>query len=144
VTARISGAILEASKAVSSYHRVQRVHFWREDLPKTAMLKVKRLDLRKILEDEARGEKPEASEKVRRDPIERKVVEAIARIARLSPETVRIGDRLQIDLALDSIMRVDLAADLEHRFRRKITDPEVEKWETVGDVISTIRGKAAG
>jgi len=36
-------------------------------------------------------------------------------------------------------MRVDLAADLEHRFGRRIPDDRVEAWEAVADIVADFR-----
>ena len=53
-------------------------------------------------------------------------------------ESVTDEQNLVVDLALDSLDRVDLTVTLEQEFDIKIDDAALEGWQTVGDVVKTV------
>ena len=53
-------------------------------------------------------------------------------------DAVTDEQNLVVDLALDSLDRVDLAVTLEREFDIKIDDAALEGWQTVGDVVKTV------
>lgn len=50
-------------------------------------------------------------------------------------------DRLESDLALDTLDLWSIAMDLEARFRIRFTDPEVLGWATFGDLVDMVQAK---
>ena len=65
-----------------------------------------------------------------------RIAEEIARIdrARISPDR-----RLRKDLGLDSLSMIDFAVAAEDEFGVRIPDEELERFETVGDVVDYVR-----
>lgn len=53
-------------------------------------------------------------------------------------DAVTDEQNLVVDLALDSLDRVDLTVTLEQEFDIKIDDAALEGWQTVGDVVKTV------
>ncbi|NVB37707.1 AMP-binding protein [Pseudenhygromyxa sp. WMMC2535] len=99
---------------LSRHMRPTVVHFTDVDLPRTATRKVKRKDVRKILETlreaaEAVAEAKAHSGQAGQASI---VVSAVASIARKKPEEIKPELDLQNDLGFDSLMIVELASIL--------------------------------
>lgn len=52
---------------------------------------------------------------------------------------VRVDDDTALDaLRLDSIDRIGLACELEHRFRVDVPDDDIAEWQTVGCITRSI------
>lgn len=66
------------------------------------------------------------------------VIEAVSLITRFSTPAARADSRLCADLALDSLDRQSLAAELDESFAIEIPDDAVAEWETVTDVATTV------
>lgn len=70
--------------------------------------------------------------------IENQIVEIISD---QSPngEEIKPSDRLEEDLQIDSLDRVEVAMGLEDKFGIDVPDPKLEGWKTVQDVIDTVK-----
>ena len=78
------------------------------------------------------------------DPITAKVLAAVAGVKHLQPEAVSPGQSLA-ELGFDSLDTVNLLFVLEEDFKISISDDEVGRIRTVGDIITGIRQlKSAG
>jgi long-chain acyl-CoA synthetase len=95
-------AIHEAIKAISheipSYQRVQKVHFWSEDLPKTPSLKVKRSEVRlKLLggQNARTAQEPPAQAPPAPKEWEAGFVKFLSELANTPPESIRPDSDLQ-------------------------------------------------
>ena len=166
VRARLEAAFLERSARLPSYQHVRAVHLWDGDLPKTSTLKVKRARVKAEIDarlsrgarDTAR--RPARGAQRRRQALRRAVPPALltraaaARRRRCllarhgTPEneiTPDAQDACEIDLAVDSLMRVEIAAFLESRFGVHLSDDQQLALKTVGDILDKVeRGGGGG
>lgn len=138
---RIREAVEKLNKELPSYQRVARIEFLAEDLPKTSTLKVKRSKVRdRFLASGEGAEELETGAAEAAAPAQiqgrayREVVEAIAEITGLDPGEIGPERKLELDLGLDSIGRVDLIGKLELRLNVGIPEEAVAKLWTVQDV----------
>lgn len=56
----------------------------------------------------------------------------------LAPEAIRPSARLVEDLDLDSIDGVTIVVRLESRLHVKIADEEIQKMQSVGDIVDAL------
>ena len=54
-------------------------------------------------------------------------------------KVIHLDDDLYSDLGFDSLDNVELAMALEHDFKISIPDDEVEWWQTVSQVLHSVR-----
>ena len=140
------------AKQLPSYQQFHKFHFWDDVLPKTEEGLIDRHDLRRSLqariEETARlHEEPEtetagaASTAPRTDvgTAEREeIFSTFARLARMPVHQIHLENRLDIDLGLDSLTRLDLLLVLEARLGATIPDALLADLETVGDVVKLV------
>lgn len=74
------------------------------------------------------------------DPILTAIRDELRALPRIKPiETAEPSDHLTDDLGLDSLERVTIAMALEEMFGTEIPDRIVARWQTVADVIASVR-----
>jgi acyl carrier protein len=56
-------------------------------------------------------------------------------------EDFPLESRMRQDLGADSLDQVELAMVIEDKFNIEITDEDVDRWKTAGDVLRCIEGK---
>ncbi|MGB9601364.1 MAG: AMP-binding protein [Limisphaerales bacterium] len=147
----IISSVAKATKDLPSYQHISRVEFYPTDLPKTTTLKVQRAKVREYYLRQRNGTKSVATEKGGLDisisaesttsaisSIQVEVVSAIGKIAGIPPAEVQIYDKLQMDLGIDSIGRVDLLQELETRLGVNLPADLENKLFTVKDVIHVV------
>ena len=121
---------------VAPYKRVARATLVASELPRTRLGKLKRHHLKAIAAANARVEEPGA-QPATEDP-------ALARIAaqlqRQCQRPVHAASRLDADLGLDSLGRVELAAFLEQAFGVQVTEAQLAAIETVGELACVVAG----
>src|SRR5262249_50063927 len=108
-------------------------------LPRTATRKVKRTEVRRLVErvtaPELRGDGTEgAATGPRHDGAARLVRAAIATISRRTPSEVAPGLTLRGDLGFDSLMLLELLVALENQVSDAIDAERLNAAETVADV----------
>jgi acyl carrier protein len=57
--------------------------------------------------------------------------------------SIEEGQNLRTDLGLDSVDVVSIVSQVERRFRIRLTQQELEKVVTVGDVLNLLQAKLA-
>lgn len=146
----IVASIAKATKDLPSYQHVSRVEFYPGDLPKTSTLKVQRGKVREYFLSQmklTRAEEPSreisleiTGEKAQtiESEVEIEVFRAVAKIAGISPAEVQIYDKLQMDLGIDSIGRVDLLQELESKLGVNLPTDLENKLFTVKDVVVVV------
>ena len=103
-------------------------------LPRTSSRKVKRNELRRLVE-----RLQEASDAARAEPAEGTdaqalvVRRALSTITRRDPAKIRVSDTLRGDLGLDSLMLLELLVALEARAGRSVDAEKLNACVTVGD-----------
>ncbi|MFH0822790.1 MAG: acyl carrier protein [Pseudomonadota bacterium] len=76
------------------------------------------------------------------DEIEKKVVDLVAEVlVDVNKDQIQLGSKIVEDLGAESLDVYDMIALLEDEFGLEITDEDVEKIQTVQDVVSFIRVK---
>jgi len=116
---------------VSPYRRVARLTLTGEDLPRTRLGKLRRHLLRSIAERVAQAATEPAQVEAAGD-------DALTRLAaffqRLQQRPVQSGTRLEADLGIDSLGRVELSVFVERAFGIALPETRLAEFETVGDL----------
>jgi len=122
------------SLGLPSYMRIRGFTLHAEPLPRTRLGKLRRFEVRKILDriDSAERKK---GEKVAEplDEFSRKVVECVARFVP-DGQAVGIGDNLELDLGIDSLKRIELAVELEKTFGVDLSGTFMVDVQTVAEI----------
>ena len=136
------------AKALPSYQQFHKFHLWKAALPKTAEGTIDRRGLKSDLE--ARLKEMEQLQESSAAAVENEAADApgtdipaeiratLARLARMPIHEIRKESRLDTDLGLDSLTRLDLLLVLENRLGETIPDALLAHLETVGDVVKLI------
>ncbi len=138
---RRASAMQGLREAFEKLPRVARptvVHLYEADLPRTATRKVKRNEVRPILERLVEAAAPVAGE-----GSHSRVRHAIASIAGKNERELASTTSLRGDLGIDSLLSVELAAALEAQLGTSIDGKELSRCETVADV-EALAARAAG
>ncbi|MBF0528699.1 MAG: acyl carrier protein [Deltaproteobacteria bacterium] len=73
--------------------------------------------------------------------LEQKIMEILTSISNRNIGNVDETTRIAEDLGLKSASRIELAAVLEEHFKVSISNMDIRKPKTVGDVIGLVRSK---
>lgn len=140
-TEEIQNHLQARAKQVPSYQQFHKTHLWEEALPKTPDGAIDRQRVKAmLLEHLARVESAPTSDEVASTAdIPEEILSALARLARMSAHQIRPESRLDTDLGLDSLMRLDLLLLLEARLGHTIPDAMLANLQTVGDVVELTR-----
>jgi len=76
---------------------------------------------------------------MQQDNIQAVLAELLERVAKVDRAAVARDKRLQEDLGIDSLSLIDLAVATEDAFAIGIPDEDLERFQTVGDVVDHIR-----
>ena len=132
------------AKALPSYQQFHKFHINEVALPKAADGTIDRQRLRHSLEarikEMARLQEDSAADAsdVPRTDIPEEILSTLARLARMPTHQIRRESRLDTDLGLDSLTRLDLLLVLENRLGETIPDALLANLETVGAVVDLI------
>jgi long-chain acyl-CoA synthetase len=147
----IREAAAEIGARIPSHQRVQTLHFWTTELPKTSTLKAKRnvirarlLEGESVAEDSAAATRPRAAERADDDlsPSERLVRQVLARLTHKSESVIRRDGNLLLDLGVDSLMKLQVVAELESHFDVELPDETASAIARVGDLYALVRQRA--
>jgi long-chain acyl-CoA synthetase len=116
------------NEKVAPYRRVQRVTLVSEELPRTRLGKLKRHRLPLIAEELARRAARPAERQDESSPLGR----LATFLGRQYQRPVAATSRLEADLGVDSLGRVELSVFLEHAFGVVIPETRLPEFETVG------------
>ncbi|MCZ6691963.1 MAG: AMP-binding protein, partial [Planctomycetota bacterium] len=143
----VADSVREASRALPTYQRIQKVHYWDEELPKTADLKIQRRVVRDaILAGRTAQTPPAAAETapvfaqngaLSDEDVDR-LLELLSSITKVPRSQTTRSSNLQFDLGMDSLMKVELLAALEEAFQVQIPDSLAAELLTVEDVTLRI------
>ena len=133
------------AKQLPSYQQFHKSHLWGNPLPKTADGTIDRQSLKRSLEahltclqEEPAVDVEDATPDTPRADIPEEILTTLARLARMSTHQIQRESRLDTDLGLDSLTRLDLLLVLESRLGGTIPDALLANLETVGDVVKLI------
>jgi len=72
------------------------------------------------------------------------LADIVARVTRVRPAGLGVAKRLRDDLNLDSLAMIEVAVATEDAFGVPIPDDDLERFVTVGDVLTYIQRAKAG
>ena len=129
------------AKALPSYQQFHKFHIVTDALPKAADGSIDRqrlrcrlaarLSLQEAAAAEVESEAPDAPETA----ISEEILSTLARLARMPVHQIHRESRLDTDLGLDSLTRLDLLLVLENRLGATVPDALLANLETVGNVV---------
>jgi long-chain acyl-CoA synthetase len=125
-------AVIAANQKLADFQRVRQWRLWPElDLPRTSTGKIQRHKVTEWVNAQPR-ETTEAG------PISDPLLSLILSITGASPSRQDDSTRLDEDLQLDSLGRVQLQAALEERMGVTLSDMTLEKVRTLGELRQTL------
>ena len=136
------GATLPAHKHVLGYD------VWFEPLPRTTTGKLRRFAIQRRLKAQAAARQVEASAPVSAADQEwlddAHVGTAMALVSQRAKDSavVRPDANIELDLGLDSMERVELLTELEHRFAVKVPEATLHEIVTVRQLVDSVRPQA--
>lgn len=143
----IQQQVARISRDVPSYQRVQKVHFWYEEFPKTPTLKVKRALIQKMLLDEETPGTEESAEVEEADSVaenaswEDEFVHLLSDLSRVPAKDIRADSDLQFDLMMDSLMKVELLVAAERQYGVRLPESHAPHLHAVQDAMNIVRSE---
>ncbi len=148
---RVRVGFTARASAVPTHQHVHAVHLWRGDLPKTSTLKVKRARVRAEIEGRLAGAAgaregegapgrdlaPPRDARAASGRAER-VIEVLSRLTGTPESEITPSKSLELDLGVDSLMRVEIAAFLESRFGLALSYEQQLALRTVGEILDAV------
>lgn len=133
------------AKLLPSYQQFHKSHLFQDALPKTENGEVDRSLLKEQLleylsvEQTSVVDASEHHDTMQTEKIPQKIILPLAKLARMPANKIRLDSRLDIDLGLDSLTRLDLLILLESRLGKSIPDDMLANLQTVKDVVELTR-----
>lgn len=137
----IDGHLQKVSAGLPYYKRIKVIHFWDNELPRTATRKVKRKEVIRIIDGLEKSSVVMKSISVTQESTGPLMLaqELIASLVGRSVSEVSAETRLAIDLGFDSLLFVELGAALAPYLRDGITNEDIVGAQTVADVAKMFR-----
>jgi long-chain acyl-CoA synthetase len=145
--------VARISERLPSYQRIQNIHFWTAELPRTSTLKVKRHELaaslrtRELPETVARQASAPTSRTSSRDSDSGEssndawLYETLARLTNQPLSRVGPEANLLLDLGVDSLMKVELLSEIETRYGFKLPEQVAARIGRVSDLSALIANR---
>ncbi|MBI3397734.1 MAG: AMP-binding protein [Deltaproteobacteria bacterium] len=127
------------SLQLPTYKRIMGFEVYLFPLPRTTLGKLKRYAIKNILLSETarkEAEAPEGDRAVIESPLEKRIIAQLERLTEKRP--VRLDHNLELDLAIDSLKRVELIAAMSSAFSLELPDTFGTDIYTVRDLIMQI------
>ena len=145
--AAVHASIERINQGLPGFQRVARVEFQTAELPKTSTFKVRRMEVRNHYVKSSSGKFPAVPVRSSarapvlgpEEQLLAEVVRAAAEVSGLAAASIGADQKLQLDLGLDSIGRVDLIGKLELRLNVSIPDEVMARLWTIRDVAGALR-----
>jgi long-chain acyl-CoA synthetase len=139
INEKIHWEIENMARALAPYKHIMGFTLTREDLPRTALKKIKRF----VVKEKYSQETPAEEKVIQKEPskeeqeiLNRDIPQKIIRyISKEVNSPVYLNSHLEIDLGIDSLTRVELSLGLEKLFKVRIPDEFLYSVSTVKDVI---------
>lgn len=146
---RARKALDEACSRLPASMRPAIVRFLPTALPRTATRKVKRRDVRRLLERNLAAERTKsqnslhAGEGGSMDGAEHLATAAIAAVCRRAPSALKPEQSLKGELGYDSLMLLELLVTIEGQLGRPVDSERLSQCQTVGEVTELVREAGA-
>ena len=125
------------AKQLPSYQQFHKSHLFQTALPKTENGEIDRKKVKKQLEEHLAKEQTLIPSEVEQksENIPEEILTPLAKLARMPANQIHRESRLDTDLGLDSLTRLDLLMLLESRLGQTIPEAMVANLQTVNDVV---------
>ena len=121
-------AVVEANAQLAEFQRVRQWRVWPDlDFPRTSTGKIQRRKVTEWMNSQKAEERAGAAG-------EDALLGLVLSITKASPQKTSDDARLQEDLQLDSLGRVQLQAELEQKLGLTLSDTALEQAQTLGDL----------
>lgn len=135
VHSRIKWYLDYYSQQLESYKRIRDFVLTNQELPKTRLGKIRLQEAAKIYQERA-GRAYQAKKSALREDLSNVGMEVVQLLMAKSGQTViSLDDHLELDLGLDSLALVELAAALEERFQVGVPETGFADLLTVGELV---------
>ncbi len=133
------------SGRLPSYMRIQGFSLQKEPLPRTPLGKLRRFMVRAGRPGPAEGRRtaPASAEALFSDGVGSTVLAAVRNIVKKG-QPIQPDDNLELDLGLDSLSRIELAAGLETAFGLNLPEEFMSDIHTIRDLTEKIRHSSEG
>ena len=157
----------ERSRNLPTYQRTHKVHFWETELPRTSNFDIHRRRVKERLQEQLSeqpqgaldpdsidknsaaiaGEAPQSATPADEGTTEidvpsaweSAIVSELSRLTQAPADRICLNSRLDLDLGLDSLARVELLLFLEIKLQQTIPDEMVAQIQTVSNVVKTVK-----
>jgi long-chain acyl-CoA synthetase len=135
---QIRAEIQACQKDVMPQKKISAFEIWEAELPKTTTKKIRRQVIAQML---AEGESPRANSPMRAcmDPFANKLRSLIARAAAIDESRITLKASLSTDLGIDSLMKLEVIAQVDRELGICIPDECVYKIDTFEQLVSVAR-----
>ncbi len=141
VTSRVKWYLDYYSQQLESYKRIRDFVLTNQELPKTRLGKIRMQEAAKIYQARA-GKKYEAKKSALEENLSETGVALVHLLLEKTGERlISLDDHLELDLGLDSLALVELAAALEESFRMVIKEDGFADIFTVGELIRFVESQ---
>jgi long-chain acyl-CoA synthetase len=146
---QINSELLRLRGNLAEYKRIMDFEVWYDELPKTSTRKVKRKVLLELISKKEAGEGAEKKEfieaaEIIEDDFTLKLKQIISDLVKVSPEKVKINSNLYNDLAVDSLMKVELLVAIHKELNIDIPDRLSYEINTFSDLVKFSKEYKAG
>ena len=141
------------SAKLPSTKRISGYEIWQQDLPRTSTRKLKRFEIEKRVREESASRpgtelassKPVTPEETTwlEDPEVQKALNIIREYSPTHPRSIQPGDNLELDLALDSMRRIELLVALEQELGGGIEESRMAEIYTARELVDAVRDSVA-
>ncbi len=136
--ADLSAVVQRANECLAEYQRIQMWFEWpQEDFPRTNTQKPRRNVIAEVVQKQMLA--PNAAGAATAGPL----AELISRVASRKVPALREDARLDSDLGLSSLDRVELMSALEDRYQVDLSETRFSTVRTVSELERMLRGEAA-
>ena len=146
IEAEIQNHLQKTAKQLPSYQQFHKTHLFQDALPKTENGTIDRPRVKEQLveflanehaavSDESDPEQSKQQDILSTENIPMEILSPLAKLARMPANKIRLDSRLDTDLGLDSLTRLDLLMLLESRLGQTIPDALLANLQTVNDVV---------
>ncbi len=135
--AEIHDHLQKTAKQLPSYQQFHKSHLFQTALPKTENGEIDRKKVKEQLEEHLTKEPTLILSKTEQksNNIPENILTPLAKLARMPANQIRRESRLDTDLGLDSLTRLDLLMLLESRLGQTIPEAMLANVQTINDVV---------
>lgn len=139
IRAEASREANELTRALAEYKWPQKIEIRFEELPKTSTRKIKKHEVRKLLEAHAVPAERSGATLNLGNVLEATIARGLAEITKADPAKIRLADSLAKDLGLDSLTFVELVGQVEKKFNTRIEGVDFAAILTVQDLVTALQ-----